>query len=243
MNTQKDKIPFDKYQHSGAYHWRQTNRIWFNPEFNSPLLARYEALVRMLPKNTQSILDVGCGDGYLLYLVSRKHPHFILYGVDDDPIGITLAREQLQKHKCISSLTHASVYHLPFQSASFDTVFMADMIEHLGEPDIALQEVCRILRNKGVLLLSTPNRQPDMKWDRLHVREYDVAELENQLKKYYSKVQVMACWPMWWFRKYKAGGIKRQLINTLCRFGYNPFLKKTSFPSVDYGQLIVRCTK
>ncbi|ODS40452.1 hypothetical protein BEH94_05955 [Candidatus Altiarchaeales archaeon WOR_SM1_SCG] len=234
---------FDKYQLSGAYHWRQTDRSWYNSEFNPPLVARYEALMKMLPHQAQTILDVGCGDGYLIYLASCKHAHIHLYGVDEDTLAVNLAKEELKKHNCKSSIYCANVYHLPFQSTSFDAVLMADVIEHLDEQDRALKEVCRILRDDGILLLTTPNRQPYMKWDKLHVREYNAYELKILLKKYFSNVQVTSCWPMWWVHHYKAGGIKRQLINALCRIGYNPFLKNASSPTVDYGQLIARCMK
>ena len=207
------------------------------------MLARYEALITLLPQWAQAILDVGCGDGYLLYLISCVRPHTLLCGADSDFLGVSLASEQLRKHNRALPLIRATAYRLPVQSSSFDAVLMADVIEHLDDPDLALREVCRVLRDKGALLLSTPNRQPDMEWDRLHVREYDAAELESLLKEHFLEVQVSACWPMWWIRRYRAPPIRRRLIRALCRLGYNPFLKTTSSPSAGYGQLIVKCTK
>lgn len=234
---------FDKYRRSGAYHWTQVDQCWGNPFFNPPLLSRYEALARLTPMQAKSVLDVGCGDGYLLYAIACQCPDLKLHGVDNEPLGVRLAREQLRKYECEASLTESSAYSLPFDDSSFDVVFMADAIEHLEQPEKALQEVERVLKKEGTFLVSTPNQQPDIVWDRLHVREFNAAELNGLLADYFSEVQVTACWPMWWMKQWMAGGRKQQVINTLCRLGYNPFLKTTYSPSVNYGQLLAKCVK
>ncbi len=46
---------------------------------------------------------------------------------------------------------------LPFESNSFDLVLMAEVLEHVVKPDRALDEVRRVLRPRGYLVLSTPN--------------------------------------------------------------------------------------
>jgi 2-polyprenyl-3-methyl-5-hydroxy-6-metoxy-1,4-benzoquinol methylase len=46
---------------------------------------------------------------------------------------------------------------LPFDDNSFDVVHMAEVIEHLPHPDRAMDEVRRILRPHGHLVISTPN--------------------------------------------------------------------------------------
>ena len=46
---------------------------------------------------------------------------------------------------------------LPFDSNSFDVVHMAEVIEHLAHPDRAMEEIRRVLRPKGHVIISTPN--------------------------------------------------------------------------------------
>jgi 2-polyprenyl-3-methyl-5-hydroxy-6-metoxy-1,4-benzoquinol methylase len=46
---------------------------------------------------------------------------------------------------------------LPFDGNSFDLVHMAEVIEHLAHPDRAMEEVRRVLKAKGHLIISTPN--------------------------------------------------------------------------------------
>lgn len=45
----------------------------------------------------------------------------------------------------------------PFASGSFDMVFAGEIIEHLVDPELMLNEIHRVLVPRGLLLLSTPN--------------------------------------------------------------------------------------
>jgi SAM-dependent methyltransferase len=46
---------------------------------------------------------------------------------------------------------------LPFENEFFDAVFAGEVIEHLFDPDHFLDEVYRVLKHKGILVLTTPN--------------------------------------------------------------------------------------
>ncbi len=49
---------------------------------------------------------------------------------------------------------------LPFRDSSVDHVFLMEVMEHLPDPDSCMQEIFRILRNRGTLVLSTPFLYP-----------------------------------------------------------------------------------
>jgi ubiquinone/menaquinone biosynthesis C-methylase UbiE len=52
------------------------------------------------------------------------------------------------------------MYHakkLPFQSDYFDMIYMDDIIDHLVDPDYAINEVARVMKTNGFQVLSTPN--------------------------------------------------------------------------------------
>ncbi len=242
MNKSLAPNHFDKYQKCGAYHWQQLDCAWSNRQFNSPLAARYSSIIKLLPKSVEKLLDVGCGDGYLLYQVNRGHPDAILYGVDTEIDAIHLAEEQLKKKSIKASLAQLSSEQLPFASDLFDAVVMTDVIEHLEAPQNTLTEIFRVLKKQGLLLLSTPNKQPDMIWDKHHVQEFTALELDTMLAAHFQAVQITACWPMQWFRQYQKSDLRRKAINHLTRLGYNPFCK-TAKPSLKFGQLIAKCVK
>jgi len=50
-----------------------------------------------------------------------------------------------------------SSMNLPFESQTFDIVYMGEVIEHLVDPDFAIKDVRRVLKPSGSLILSTPN--------------------------------------------------------------------------------------
>ncbi|MEO1465257.1 MAG: class I SAM-dependent methyltransferase [Cyanobacteria bacterium J06633_1] len=235
---------FDKYQRNGAYHWQQVNSSWRNSDFNPPLLARYQALSQMVATSDQSILDAGCGDGYLLYSVHLRCPNSRLFGIDDNDLGVHLAAEKCLDNHCEATFKQASIYQLPFADESFDVVLNADVIEHLDRPAAALQEMARVLKPKGRLLLSTPNPKLEGKWDVYHVKEFTADEIRELCQTCFSTVRVEACWSIWWLNRFLSGGIQRRLIHLLFNvFGYNPFLSSVQTPSLAYGQLIVECQK
>lgn len=55
------------------------------------------------------------------------------------------------------NFVQCDAHHLPFRAGIFNRVFFYDVIEHVASPLKALKEICRVLRNEGVIELSTPN--------------------------------------------------------------------------------------
>ena len=232
-----------KYERVGAYHWIEADPRWTNPKYNVPLVARYQAILDHVPPTSRSILDVGCGDGYLMHLLHRRGFRGLV-GIDSDSVAVGLAQGKLLEHDdAVCHASVASVYNLPLPPLSFDSVVMADVIEHLDAPGDALQEVSRVLTPNGALILSTPNWQPDRRWDTSHVREYRPEELQLMLAGSFEEVTLYACWPMSCFRLWARGLVWRQLLRCLARLGINPLAISAERVSLEYGQLIAVCSK
>ena len=120
-------------------------------EQKTPQAARF--LVDCLPGALGTVLDIGCGTGQLLKASADRNASR-LAGVDMDTALLDQAHTLVPQ----AELAIADVQSkLPFADASFDTAFMCDVIEHLHNPIAALQEVRRVLRPRGRLLLTTPN--------------------------------------------------------------------------------------
>ncbi|MCB9707240.1 MAG: class I SAM-dependent methyltransferase [Myxococcales bacterium] len=234
---------FEKYARDGAYHWAQIDKRWLNRHYNPPLEARYEALVNRIPPNARTILEVGCGDACLLLVGSRARPGCEFYGVDTDSTGIALGQQRLNEAGVNAVIKQGTAYSLPFDAEHFDVVLFADVVEHLDEPARALTEIHRVLKADGVLLLSTPHRQPDFVWDApYHVHEYDATELKNLLS-LFKQVELSGCYPMAWMRFWRKHWFCRSVMRSLGRFGFHPLKKSSSTAGVDYGQIIAICRK
>ena len=119
------------------------------------LIAReYE---REIPRHARgALLDLGCGSQplYATYL-----DHVASIATADWPNSV---------HHTVSVDVYCDLdAPLPFADATFDTVLLSDVLEHLSQPQQALREVARVLRPGGVLLLNAPF----MYW--LHEEPYD----------------------------------------------------------------------
>jgi SAM-dependent methyltransferase len=101
----------------------------------------------------QRIVDVGCGDGSATGLVKKLDARNTVIGVDWSATALARARTRglLVIQGGIDSAG------LPFSDCCADVVVMSELIEHLVDTDAAVDEVRRVLRPGGILLLSTPN--------------------------------------------------------------------------------------
>ncbi len=226
-------IAFDKYNAMGAYHWVECERS--SPRYNPPLEARYNVLLKRI-KKANRILDVGCGDGYLMSLVSPLCESVV--GMDSGPTAPSLAAAKLQRFPN-SRVVAGSGYELPFVGGSFDVVLLADVIEHLEDPERCLQEISRVLTPNGTLLMTTPKWRPDRWWDRRHFKEYKPEELTICLKCCFSRVTMSFFWPMTWYRMYSTR-VGWRLIRIFARYLYNPFLREGDAPE-SFGQILSVC--
>jgi len=108
-------------------------------------------LLEFLPKKKSFVLDIGSGTGELTSLI-RKMRHNV--------IATEISKNAIKKikfnHKILSVLINFNE-NIPFKDKTFDIVFCSEVIEHLFFPENFLKECNRILKNGGLLLLSTPN--------------------------------------------------------------------------------------
>jgi SAM-dependent methyltransferase len=98
----------------------------------------------------QRILEIGCGDGKLLSLLSQKNE---VHGIDVSESGISAARAL----GLAADVLDVSSNNLPFADDYFDVVIVLETIEHMMNPYYALQQIRRVLQLKGRLICSVPN--------------------------------------------------------------------------------------
>jgi SAM-dependent methyltransferase len=117
-----------------------------------------ELLRPALQKHDGRVLDLGCGDGFLLAEVDRigdlSARGWELHGADYSPAVLADARRWPYTFEQCNLEEGA-----PYPDDTFDIVIASQLIEHLYDPDHLLREARRILRPGGQVLLTTPNLQ------------------------------------------------------------------------------------
>jgi ubiquinone/menaquinone biosynthesis C-methylase UbiE len=109
--------------------------------------------LNMYGRRIDSIIELDVGDGLILSKVAKHVGAKALYGCDVDNGALNKASE-----KGITTVkADLNTDKLPFPDNYFDAVIMEEVIEHLVNPDNALEEAYRILKPDGIFILTTPN--------------------------------------------------------------------------------------
>lgn len=161
-------------------------------EFVLQLMHKSDYGVAASLANEQSVLDLGCNAGHGTHIISKVCKN--ITGVDVSPNAIKVAKEKYEsqnvKFFVVDGLT------LPFPAHSFDLVTSFQVIEHLADYEIYFNEIKRVLRPKGMLLITTPNAvirvHPGQKpWNAFHMREFRSNELADLILRYFPFAHVL----------------------------------------------------
>jgi len=110
---------------------------------------RIKTMVKLTGENN-TVLDLGCIDGSLGEILIKNNN--TVYGIDASASAIPIAIEKGVKAK-IGNLEEK----LEFPDNMFDVVTAGEIIEHIFDIDLFLEEIHRVLKPKGRLVLTTPN--------------------------------------------------------------------------------------
>lgn len=151
----------------------------------------FNMTIKMILKNIHqdviNFLDIGCGTG-------RYGQALVQCGFNVE--GIDKSSSQIEQAKKIIKARQRNVIDLPYMDDSFDACIMIMMIHHLSakERKLAFNEIFRVLKEKGVLIIKTASHE-DLKY-RISSRFFpealdidlnrypNIKTLENELSKF-----------------------------------------------------------
>ena len=183
-----------------------------NLEVNLAFLAAVD-----LVKPGMDVLEVGCGIGTVVEALRRKgcrakgtdiSAQAVAYGREKYP-GIELAAEAAEK--------------MSWADGSFDVVVSFDVVEHLMEVEVHLEEVRRVLRAGGYYLVGTPNKYCSAFFDTLRLRNFSWRQSHPSLQSWRGLRRRMercgfSC------RFVKMNPVSEFTLAKLRRFGFLPWL-------------------
>ena len=98
------------------------------------------------------VLECGCGTGAQTVWLAASSPEAHIVSVDVSPASLEAAESRVKAAGHRNVVFQAGdLFHLPFEDASFDHVFVCFVLEHLKEPAKALECLRRVLRMGGTI--------------------------------------------------------------------------------------------
>ncbi|MCC0006689.1 MAG: methyltransferase domain-containing protein [Hyphomicrobiaceae bacterium] len=135
-----------------AYHaWRTSELGQLTDRLEEELIAKLIG-----PLQGKRILDVGCGDGVLAVRLAEAGA--FATGLDADPRMLTAARKRAEATGTAITFVDGDIHSLPFADGSFDTVMAITVLCFVRDAERAVQEMARVLRPGGRLVLGELGR-------------------------------------------------------------------------------------
>ncbi len=112
----------------------------------------YKKFFKMIkPLRPVSILDVGCGEGFTLKKLEEKKIGKKAEGIDYSSDAIKIGKKIYPE----LTLSKGDVYGLKYPDNSFDLIICTEVLEHLDDPEKAVQEMKRV--TSKYIIFSVPN--------------------------------------------------------------------------------------
>ena len=116
---------------------------------------RYEVVLRTTPP-AKRLLDIGCGDGLLLYNLRSRAKE--LYGIDLARNRTVVAKQGLESRGVAATISDGNIEKgLDFPDHYFDVVVCADVLQFIVDLWSAMTEFSRLLAPGGHLIITIPN--------------------------------------------------------------------------------------
>lgn len=138
------------------------------------------ALRRYFP-DAATLLEIGCGTGFVLSGIQREFPELALSGSDIFTEGFVYAEERVPG----AEFFQMDARNIPFEN-EFDVIGTFDVIEHIEEDEIVLSSIFRAVKSGGGIILTVPQHQ--WLWSKndeiaCHRRRYSKKELAVKMEK------------------------------------------------------------
>jgi 2-polyprenyl-3-methyl-5-hydroxy-6-metoxy-1,4-benzoquinol methylase len=176
-------------------------------QLTKPFSPDRNEVVNSLIQGKGTYLDIGVGEGKQLMMVGNRFRS--LYGIDISPVRIKHLKS-LAAYKKVKLSSQNIEEGTKFRSNFFDTTTLVAVLEHVFDPHKTLDEIWRILKPKGELILEVPNigwlyprislllgRFPitstDPGFDGGHIHYFEVHNLTKLLREHGFEIDVVTC--------------------------------------------------
>lgn len=184
----------------------------------------------------KEVLEVACGGGmglgYLAHVAKRVVGGDIDKNILKYGLGHYKGRDKIE-------LREFDAQDLPFKDKSFDVVILYEAIYYLAQPEKFVSEAHRVLKNNGMLLICTVNKDwADFNPSPYSTKYFSAPDLFDLLSQKFSKVELFGAFPV------TKKGIKNKVTSTIKRMAIalnlipKTMKRKTKLKRIFFGKLI-----
>jgi ubiquinone/menaquinone biosynthesis C-methylase UbiE len=138
----------------------------------------YKIVSQMNINENYNILDIGCGGGEFIRIVSKKYRNIKLFGIDISEDAIEIAIKNNRNENIIFS--KSDIGKMPFENNYFNIVTAFQTYYHWNNIKNNLKEIYRILNNNGILIIVAELYKVNY-----HMTEY---KKEEEIKKLFTEI-------------------------------------------------------
>ena len=144
------------------------------------------------------VLDAGCGKGRFARLVKDANPAATVVAFDLATAMLRAARPDLAR-------SAGSMTALPFPDSAFDGAYATESLEHAVDIERAVSELCRVVRDKGRIVIIDKNAEH---WGRLKTPHWERWFHSDELKKLLLRhCREVSCAPISYWEDVPADGL------------------------------------
>lgn len=103
-----------------------------------------------------NIIDIGCGGGLTAEPLARLGAN--VTGIDAGKDNIKVAKMHAEQSNLNINYIHGDIENLPDNNEKYDVVLVLEIIEHVDNPEIFIKLCQKVMRQGGIIIISTINR-------------------------------------------------------------------------------------
>lgn len=187
-------------------------------------------------KNNE-VLDIGCGDGYGAYHMSRCAKRVV--GIDYEESAVLNARKKYAAPNLSYELLDAE--KIDSLNSKFDVITCFQNIEHIEHPENMIKGVKKILKPNGLFVVSVVNKLLRSEKSPYHYREYSPSDLESLMSSYFSRQLLFGIYGKGIMQGVMAPVKKDPYIWSRIRLGWFRFLHPVSLNDFYIDNRLDKC--
>ncbi len=144
------------------------------------------------------VLEIGCGEGIGASVLAEKASSVLAIDYSDETLDFARGKYGAGD----IDFKKMKVPPMDFPDSSIEAVVCFQMIEHLEKPERLISEINRVLREDGLALLATVNKDETLSENPYHLHEFTAGEFLDLLAKHFGDVEMLGVYGDELFMRY-----------------------------------------